>query len=434
MAAQCARSVRRRNFREKRSGVGIDGQRAQAPVKLCAGARIGGAINQRIGAGRNARIGANVGEVPAAFGCRGYAGEERLPGNEIAAPFLGEEEESFLLVRIVVIRDEDRTADGVAEVVLLELRLGVCRIEEVASVENIVAAEVVDVAVELVGAGLGFDFDGAGSVASVLRAVVRGEDFDFGDGVDAGIDVQRGVAAVVHVVAAVELPVVVFRAAAVEAERHAAVDADLPFILAGLVADAGNDSGELNEVAAVQLKLSDLRAGDSTAELRGLRVDLRDVLALDDHLFGDCADDERDIHSRFLRDLQHDVLGFVLLEALRGDLEVIGAARESRHDVEAVGVGYRGAIDAATEIGDGNFRADDRRSALVQHRAADRAGVLRGRGDRKAQYRGKAEQARVQKKRATRAEFAGRPSKFLKLVNTLKPPEAFANAAADKLR
>ena len=74
--------------------------------------------------------------------------------------------------------------------------------------------------------------------------------------VQAGIDVQRGVAAVVHVVAAIEFPVVVLGAAAVDAVGDVAVDADLAFILAGLIVDAGHQSYELSEVAAIELQFT----------------------------------------------------------------------------------------------------------------------------------------------------------------------------------
>src|SRR5215467_8121180 len=153
-----------------------------------------------------------------------------------------------------MIRNVNGTADGVAVVMLLELGNGQCwigflAVEEVQSVEGVVAAEVVDVAVKALATGLGFDFNGTGSVAAVLSAVIRSENFEFGNGIDAGINVKGGVRTVVHVVAAVEFPVVVFGAAAVEAVRNVAIDADGAFVLAGLVADTGNDGGELSEVA-----------------------------------------------------------------------------------------------------------------------------------------------------------------------------------------
>ena len=63
----------------------------------------------------------------------------------------------------------------------------------------------------------GFDFDGAGTVFAVLRAVVRSQHANFGNGIQTGIGDHRGVAAVVLIAAAVDFPVVVFGAAAVHA-------------------------------------------------------------------------------------------------------------------------------------------------------------------------------------------------------------------------
>ena len=91
-------------------------------------------------------------------------------------------------------------------------------LEERRRIEHVVADKFVGVAVELIGARLGLHFDRAGTVLAVLCAVVGSENFEFADGVDAGSHVQRAIAAVVEVVAAIEFPVVVFDAAAVDAE------------------------------------------------------------------------------------------------------------------------------------------------------------------------------------------------------------------------
>ena len=74
----------------------------------------------------------------------------------------------------------------------------------------------------------------------------------FGDGVHVGVNVECGVAAVVHDAGAVQLPVVVLGAAAVHAVLHAAGDSGLTFVLPGLVDDAGRKRDQLGEVAAVQ--------------------------------------------------------------------------------------------------------------------------------------------------------------------------------------
>src|SRR5207302_9752413 len=93
------------------------------------------------------------------------------------------------------------------------------------------------------------------------------------------IDVEGGIAAVIHVVATIELPVVVLGAAAVHAVSDVAIDADLAFIRAGLVDDSRSQSDELGEIAAVQHELIDLLAGHGRAEGGRLRFHLGYTLA-----------------------------------------------------------------------------------------------------------------------------------------------------------
>ena len=70
--------------------------------------------------------------------------------NKFAAPLLRPEEESFFFVRVVVIGNEDRAADGVTPVVLLVLGHGLrVVIEEILSIESIVATEIIGVAMEV---------------------------------------------------------------------------------------------------------------------------------------------------------------------------------------------------------------------------------------------------------------------------------------------
>ena len=107
---------------------------------------------------------------------------------------------------------------------------------------------------------------------------------NFGDGFQAGIDVQRAVAAVIHVVAAIEFPVVVLGAAAIDAEGHAAVDADRAFVLTGLIADARDQGDQLGKVAPVQLQLGDLFSANRTGKIRRLRLHLGDVRTFYRHL------------------------------------------------------------------------------------------------------------------------------------------------------
>ncbi len=82
-----------------------------------------------------------------------------------------------------------------------------------------------------------FHFNGAGAVAAVLRTVIGSKNLKLGNGLGIGIDVQRAIGAVVHVVAAVQFPVVVFGPATVHAVGNVAVHTDLAFIRTGLIHD-----------------------------------------------------------------------------------------------------------------------------------------------------------------------------------------------------
>ncbi len=73
-----------------------------------------------------------------------------------------------------------------------------------------------------------------------MRAVIGRQHLEFCDRVEAGIDIQRIVAAIIHVVAAIEFPVVVLDAAAINAEDYFAVDSDRTFVLTRLIAYAWN--------------------------------------------------------------------------------------------------------------------------------------------------------------------------------------------------
>ena len=173
------------------------------------------------------------------------------------------------------------------------------------------------------GSALGFDFDRAGAVAAILRAVVRSQNLEFGDGINAGIDVQRAVAAVVHVVAAVEFPVVVLGAAAVHAESDAAVDADLRLVHSGLVAHAGDEGHQRGEVSAVEFELGNFFSRDRAGEFGGLGLDLGDVGAFDDDFGGGGADFEVTSTRAFSPTSSFTPLASYFLKPSGGDDDVI---------------------------------------------------------------------------------------------------------------
>ena len=95
----------------------------------------------------------------------------------------GEPEELVLPVHYV--RNDHRPAQGNAELVPLEHLLGhsVAIIEIAIGIKGLIAQEIINTPVDVVGAGLGDDAHDATGVAPVFRRVVAGQNAKLGDGV-----------------------------------------------------------------------------------------------------------------------------------------------------------------------------------------------------------------------------------------------------------
>jgi len=296
-----------------------------------------------------------------------------------------------------MIGNVDGAADGVAEVVLFVrsfLGSGVSTFFPRFGVEEFVAEVFEGAAVEGAGAGLGFDFDGAGTVAAVLGAVIGSEDFEFSDGFRIWINIERGVGAIVHVVAAVEFPVVVLGAAAVHGVGDVAVDADFCVILSGLADNARGEIDELRKVAAVEDEIVDLLAGDGAGEIGRGCFHLGYAFAGDDDFLGDGADVQGDVNASLFTDGENDFLGGKFLESFCGDGHVIRIARETGDDVRAITIGNGGAGKATRQILECDFGAGDGGSGFVDDGTTDVAGVLGMRKKREAKYRKEDEKSR----------------------------------------
>ena len=275
--------------------------------------------------------------------------------------------------------NEKRAAEGVAEIVFLVLGgVGRALIEIATVVENVVAVEFVDIPVKTAGAGFDFRFHSAGGVATILGSVVGSQHADFSDGINARIDVERVVAAVVHIVAAVHFPVVVFAAAAIDAVDHVAQNADGAFVLSGLVVHAGSEVHELSEISAVQLELGDFGAGDGAADCRGLGVHLRDTFAGDDYFAAERADLEVHVHAGLLSYAQDDAPGLKPFEALHADGNIVAADGEVGHDPVAILIGDDYLVDADARAGHVDFRTGDDGAGRIVHGTGERGGVLCG--------------------------------------------------------
>src|SRR5260370_10245710 len=282
--------------RQERRGVRIDRNLIAWEAHAGSGG-VSGAIRTRT----------QIAEVSLALRQRWYRNLRESSGHAISAPFFGPEEISLVL--------DDWATEGVAKIILLvSSPLG---IEEPARIKSILAQELIDASVEMVGSGFRFHLDGAGTISAVLSPIIGGKDAEFSDGFDAGINVERAIAPVVHVVAAVEFPVVVLRPAAVHAALNVAVHAHGPFILTSITAHARREGDQLGEVAAVQLQLRDFPAGDDRAFFVRLCLHVSESFALDHDFRANRADDQGHVHARFLGDAEHHAFGFEFLKSQR---------------------------------------------------------------------------------------------------------------------
>ena len=188
------------------------------------------------------------------------------------------------------------------------------------------------VAVELVGAGLDRAADDGARHVAELRVVVVGLDADLGQGVRAGLVGQQVVDRLVHV-DAVEHEVVLLLALAVH-EGAAGPEVLGLGEAVGLRRDhAGQEQGELGEVAPVEGHALDGGARDHVAHDR--------VLGLEDG--GDAGDLDLlrdaelhlDVDACGLPGLQPDGVGLEGPEALGARADLVGPDGEGRDRVQA---------------------------------------------------------------------------------------------------
>ena len=146
------------------------------------------------------------------------------------------------------------------------------------------------------------------------------------------------------------------------------------FVRSRLIAHARNQRDQRRKIPTIQVELGNFFTSDRAGEFGRLRLHLRHVLALHDDFCADGADFERHVDASLLADIEFHFLGLILLEAGRGDNDVIGARGQGGLVVFAGGVGRRLAVDAALRTGDHDRRARQRRSRRILHRAGNRSG------------------------------------------------------------
>ena len=157
--------------RRKRGGNGVVQKWSSGQARLRGTVRKNGGIEGRVG--NICRTNVIKDAVPLVGGRNGLT-DGAAPRHFFAAPLLGPEEEGFLFVIVVKVRDVDGAADGVTPIVFLVrgTRDTVAVVEPAVGVEEIVAPILEGAAMELLGTGFCFHLNGAGTVLSVLRAVI----------------------------------------------------------------------------------------------------------------------------------------------------------------------------------------------------------------------------------------------------------------------
>src|ERR1700736_2724098 len=108
---------------------------------------------------------------------------------DLAVPFLGNKEKDFVLL--------DRPPNGPSKIVPANFIFGGRRVESfkngVARIQNVIAAEVVGAAVEIVGPGFGDQSDYPSTCSAELGAITVRQDFEFLDRVKGGEHEQRAI-------------------------------------------------------------------------------------------------------------------------------------------------------------------------------------------------------------------------------------------------
>ena len=245
----------------------------------------------------------------------GHDGRDR-PAEALPQPLVAHEEERAVAAH--------RAAEGEPELVAAEVRL-LHGVEVVAGVEGVVAVELVDAAVEGVGAGLRDDVDLPARAPPELGAVGVRLDAELAHGLRAeggpGRAPRRAVREVVHERAVEEVHVRA-RVLAVDARGQAVGDHRPPLAIRE-GDDPGLQEGEVGVVAAVQGKVANRLRRDEVAELAGAGAHGRDLLGDGDLVLGP-AQDEGQVEDHGLADHEPDAGPDEGAEPVEGRVHLVG--------------------------------------------------------------------------------------------------------------
>ncbi len=316
-------------------------------------------------------------EIAAPEGLGRHGGDRglRLP---VARSLPRSEEKSPVAISIESARQQRRAAEGRAVLVEDEFRVALfARVEETFRVENRVAVELEEVAVEFAPARFVGDVDGRAASAPVLRAEVVGLDLELGQRVERRVKDNAQPIVVLVDVDPLDHYVVVFGALPVDGgDRHAALGRDgqgARSLRAGRDG-AGGQVDELREVARVDRQIHDRLLRADVAERRALGLDDR-AGGHDLSRLAHLTDFQLQVNARNLANLESDVRPVGRFEArlLHGDL--IRARRQQRHGVIALVVRRGLSRDAGQSLRDGQGCPGDNRAARVGYAPGELRGL-----------------------------------------------------------
>jgi hypothetical protein len=302
-------------------------------------------------------------------------------GND-AAGFVGEEEES-LVALLVDFGYPNRTADGASEVVIAQggpLGNGSGGVvEKAVGVENVIAEELVNAAVNIPGSRTRNHVNLCARRAAGLRIVRTSNDAEFTDRINAGKREERQIGAAVDVVGAVNLPIVFLAAAAVDLESHRVGanrgrSAGKDLVRIAGIGSARDQEDKLGVVATVKRELFQLGARNHASSGCALGVNGENV-SFDGNGFVNGAQFESEIGGNIVVDVENNASAHGLLEAGGFHGDAVAPDGQERRHVQAMFVrSQRTDHDLLVQVGDKYFAIRDDSSFRVRNCTGNRAG------------------------------------------------------------
>jgi len=281
---------------------------------------------------------------------------------ENLAPFLVDEEEGLLTAGVVDVRNKDGPADVSAVDVVVNV--GQAAGDGLLGVVVGSPVELVQFAVELLGAALERKAHGGARGDTVVRRVVRGHHVELSDGVLGRHDVHAAGAAAVIGFTAVDEPDVVALAKAVDADGEAGRHRGGCVGVRQGGADAEAESRECCEVAVFGGDFADLLGADEGGDDIGVGLH-GESISLDGDGLVLGAYGELDVSAEGGGDVHHDSVLRKRLKAFGGDFQVVVCGVEAGDVVQPGRSALCRLGEPGSRVRERDFRARDDSSCLV---------------------------------------------------------------------